>query len=266
VGRLPADFQVEGRRPRLTDAGPVGAFGRVSAETTVFDRLVERGLMGAGPDGARRVHPALAADLAVLTAPELLVTTRAVLRPGGSGLRAAHAVTGSSGVGLLRAAAGAGVEWSRFPGGSLGAELVRAVSALGVSAADDGRGPVPRRPAGVVPLAALVELPIAAQWAGGPVVEEIAADLGVTPAQRELAVRLAAQAIGVLEVTVAVGGGRGPELGRLTWLPTRGGWVGLAPEPTAGPGRPVRLVPVDVDRLGGWLAPLVGQALVEAAR
>jgi hypothetical protein len=264
---LPPDFQVAAPAAQMTRRGPVGALGGGAMETQVVDRLAARGLV-LDTDGQPRPHRSLVADLAVLAAPELLVQVRG--NANGRGLRAVYAVAGPLGVGLLRPTEGAGVEWSAYPAQTLGAELARCVSTLDVT--PDGRG---GRPSGLLPLAALVELPIAAEIGAGPlggatagqIAEEVAAELGVSGEQRDLALRLAGQSTGVLEVTVAAPDHDGAtQLGRVVWVATRNGWVGLAPEPGAGPGRPVRLTPVQDADLGSWLAPLIGQQMVGASR
>jgi hypothetical protein len=260
---LPPDFQVVSPGARMTGRGPVGALGGVALETQVLDGLTGRGLV-VGGGGEARPHPSLVADLAVLASPQLLVQVRG--NAGGRGLRAVYAVAAALGVGLLRPTEGAGVEWSAYPAEALGAELARAVSALGVVPAERDV-----RPTGLLPLAALVELPIAAEIDVGPmsgeIAGEVAAELGVSGAQRELALRLAGEAVGVLEVTVAAPDRDGEaQLGRVVWVATRAGWVGLGPEPAAGPGRPVRLRPVVDTDIGGWLAPIIGQQLVGTSR
>jgi hypothetical protein len=262
---LPPDFEVTSPAARMRGRKPTGSLGGGAVESTVVDRLAARGLVVVAAGGGRQPHPSLLADLAVLAGPELLVRVRG--NAGRRGLRAVYAVAGPLGVGLLRPTEGAGVEWSAYPAESLGAELARAVSALGVGPDRGGA-----RPTGLVPLAALVELPIAADLGapggelGAEIAAEVAAELGVSGAQRDLALRLAGQSTGVLEVTVTApdpaGAGRS---GRVVWVATPAGWVGLAPEPAAGPGRPVRLTPVEDTDIGGWLAPLVGQ-LVGAGR
>lgn len=55
-------------------------------------------------------------------------------------------------------------------------------------------------------------------------------------------------------------------VGEVQWLATDAGWVGLAPEPGDRSRMAARLVTVEPDELGAWLAPIVGQALVEATR
>jgi hypothetical protein len=260
---LPPDFQVLSQGAQMTGRGPVGALGGGALETQVVDRLAGRGLVVDTAAGLRP-HPSLIADLAVLAGPQLLVQLRG--DAGGRGLRAAYGVAGPLGAGLIRAAEGGGVEWSAYPAETLGAELARAVSALGVVADDRGG-----RPGGLLPLAALVELPLAAEIGaaglGAEVADEVADELGVTGAQRELALRLAGRSTGVLEVTVAAPDRDGAaRLGRVVWVATRAGWVGLAPEPAAGPGRPVRLTPVADADIGSWLAPLIGPQLTGASR
>lgn len=247
--RLPADFRVIGELPAAVAA-----------------TLAERGLVSGDP-GALVVHPSIVADLAVLSAPEVLVETVATVGQGSArqALRAAHALAGPLGASLVRAEEGAGVELSIFPAERVGEEIARVVPQ-----AARGREGV-WRPEGVVALAALVELPIAAQLGGPAVVAEVAQDIQVSEQERELALALAREATGVLQATLTVPARTDSHppaawVGAVLWYATDGGWVGLAPQP--GPdGRTVaRLVPAEPAELPTWLAPLLGQALVEAAR
>ena len=117
----------------------------------------------------------------------------------------------------------------------------------------------------MVPLAALVDLPIAAELGGDRVVDDAAAELSIDPVQRAVTLSLARQATGVLRVTVtAPGPGGSVQAGEVVWFATPHGWVGLAPEPQAGRGHLVRLTPTEAGDLAGWLAPLIAQALVQA--
>jgi hypothetical protein len=261
--RLPADFRAVPRpdlaaQPSAPD-DPGGA--PAAGDTDRLPALVERGLVVEDPEQPDGwvVHPSIAADLAVLAAPELLLETR--VAAGDDELRAAHAVAGPLGASLVRAEVGAGVELSVFPAQRLGREVARVVPVART-------GSVPP-PTGIVPLAALVELPIAAQLGGPEVVAEIAGALAISGDQRELALELARRATGVLQVLLTAPA-RSPEgaaaVGEVLWYATDGGWVGLAPQP-GDDGRAVaRLRAVEPSALPGWLAPIVGQALLEVAR
>jgi len=247
--RLPADFRVIGELPSAVPA-----------------TLAERGLVSGDP-GALVVHASIVADLAVLSAPEVLVETVATVGQGSArqALRAVHALAGPLGASLVRAQEGAGVELSIFPAERVGREIARIVP----QAARGREGAW--RPEGIVALAALVELPIAAKLGGPAVVAQVAQDLQVSEQQRELALALARESTGVLQATLTVRTNRSRPhaqawVGEVLWYATDGGWVGLAPEPGADGRTVVRLVPAEPAELPVWLAPLVGQALVEAAR
>lgn len=264
--RLPADFRVVAQEAAPAPEAAQQRPGEAAAPDPL-PALIDRGLVSEDPAERGRyvVHPSLAADLAVLSAPEVLVETRVAVGQGSArqALRAAHAVAGPLGASLVRASQGAGVELSVFPAERLGPEVGRVVPQAGGPAR---RGP---RLEGVVPLAALVELPIADGIGGPAVVAEIAADLQVTSQERELALSLAREAIGVLQATLTVAprrDGGATWVGEVLWYATESGWIGLAPEPGDQGRTVVRLVPAEPAELSAWLAPLVGQALVEVTR
>ena len=208
--------------PRPPGFAPVAAGDVEPALTAAAVTLAERGLLG--PDGA---HPALAADLAVLAAPEVAVSLTAS-RPGLDAV-AVLALAGRRGAGLLRTD-DAHVQLSAFLPSSLAVELARVVPA----------------PVGPSPLPEPVELPLPAlldDGAGGP------------------AASLHRRVAGALHATVA-GRVTAPPVEWL-WLHdgTGGGWVGL--EPRGGPR--ARVVPVVPADLGAWLAPAVADVLAERA-
>jgi hypothetical protein len=250
--RLPADFRVVPGQEQEQD----GALASLAGRGLVTNDRARAGRFA--------VRPSLAADLAVLSAPEVLIETRAAVGQGAArlALRAAHAVAGPLGASLVRADEGVGVELSVFPAECLGDEIRRVVPEAG------GARRGGSRPAGVVPLAALVELPIADGIGGPAVVAEIAAELKVTSEERDLVLSLAREATGVLQATLTAPARAGGAawVGEVLWYATDFGWIGLAPEPGAQGRTVARLVPVEPADLPAWLAPLVGQALVEARR
>jgi hypothetical protein len=257
--RLPTDF-------RAVPADVADAPSEERGRDDGLRSLLDRGLItedGDEPAGYL-VHPSLVTNLAVLSAPELLIETRATIGQGSAqrAVRAAHAVSGPLGASLVRTGAGAGVELSAFPAERLGVEVNRAVPEAGPS------GHADRRPAGTVALTALVELPIAAAR-GGAVVDAVAADLQISAEERELALSLAREATGVLQATLSVPT-RGPDakawIDQVLWHATDGGWVGVAPERDPQGRSVARLVAVEPSELSAWLAPLVGQALVEGSQ
>ena len=255
--RLPIDFRME--PPRPTPPGGWSFAGMVGS-------LRERGLLQSGPAGSSdsegmTIHASVRANLAVLAAAEALVETRLQAGVEGAttqGVRAAHAVAGELGGSLVRLGEAAAVELSIFPAAGLGAELSRIVPRVG------GRDPSARWPTGIVPLAALTQLE-PAERAGPHMVEQVVADLRLGAGELSRARALLARACGVLQATVLVRprmAGAPVAFGRVLWLATADGWLGLAPEPGPRGDVSVRLQPVEPEHLGAWLAPLVGQAIL----
>lgn len=245
-----------GAPPGAQRGGGIG--GRSAALAAAARSLAGRGVLAADPDSplGGRPHPSVLANLAVLAEPEVLVETR--VRVGAQTVRAAHAVAAGLGASLARVGEVGTVELSFFPAERLGLELVRAVPAAG-SPSRAGQ-----RPAGLVPLDALAQLGLADQVGGAEVVRQLAAELRLTAGEQAAAQTLTAQANGVLHclVTAAPRPSRpAAAVGQVLWYATPGGWVGLAPEPTPGGRRTVRLSPVDPIDLGAWVAPLIAEAL-----
>jgi hypothetical protein len=260
---LPVDFRLVPRQPHPAGGRPVGVL--CGGATGLVGSLRERRLvqpdppMTTDPDRVA-IHPSVRANLAVLAAPEVLIETRVQADVDGAArvVRAAHGVAGELGGSLVRVAESAAVELSIFPAVGLGAELLRVVPPVGSPERAD------QRPSGVVPLAALTQLGLAEQ-AGPDVVAEVLADLRLGAGEQARARALLEQARGVLQATVLVRPrvpGGPVELGQVLWYATPGGWVGLAPEPGARGEATVRLRPAGPEDLGGWLAPLVGQAIL----
>lgn len=180
---------------------------------------------GALVDG--QPHPAVAADLQVLSRPELAVSLRA--RRPGLEVTAFLALRGPLGVSLLRTSPTV-VQLSAFPAAEVADELARVVPAP--------TGPQRLTDAATVPLDAL--LPGAP--AGGP------------------AGLLRSGSTGALHAAVLSADPPGT-VGTVEWVFDGASWVGLEPRPSVD-GRPqVRLVPVEPADLGRWLAPLAGTAL-----
>ncbi|MFI7589846.1 hypothetical protein ACIB24_22475 [Spongisporangium articulatum] len=179
-----------------------------------------------GPEAEPEVHPSVQADLAVLAAPQVLLRVDAQVP---AGRRLAHvALAGELVVCLVRTDDAGGVELSLAPAVRLGSEIARLVPVLESATEASGEQ--------VVPLEALDEpgsLPYA-------VVGRLLVD--------------------VLAAVPGPGGAEGLR-GRVVWLATDAGWVGLRPRPDGTPRQPVALVPAKAADLPGWLAPLMTTAL-----
>lgn len=249
---LPPDFAV-GQAPERT------GFGVESATLAAAGRsLLDRGVLRSIPDspGGTEPHPSVLANLQVLAAPEVLLDTR--VRTDGHTIRAAHAVAGGLGASLARLGGAATVELSIFPAERLGLELIRMVPPTGAGSR------AAARPAGLLPLAAIAEVGLAEQIGGDEVVRQVATELRLTAAERQLALALSTQAGGVLHCLLT-GTPRRPggpaRVGQVLWYATPGGWVGLDPEPGPDDRRMIRLRPADPVDFGAWVAPLVAGAL-----
>ena len=225
--------------------------GEQAALAAAAGALVKRGAVQPGPGGdplAGRVHPSVAANLAVLAGPEVLLITRA--RYGTARVQAAHAVAGVLGASLAwlsdRLA-----ELSLFAATGLGRELLRAVP-------EPAGAPGPP-PAGRVSLDALTHLgmvlPDHPERAG-----QQAAERNLDRAQVQLVQALARQPHGVLHCLVT-GPGVPRRVGQVVWFGTPAGWVGAQPETGPQGERLVRLIPVEREDLGVWVAPMVAEVL-----
>jgi hypothetical protein len=252
---------VRGRTAAVLGGGAADLVGSLRERRLVQPAQPDR--PGSDSDGVT-IHPSVRANLAVLAAPELLIETRVQAEMDGATrvIRAAHAVAGELGGCLVRVGDSAAVELSIFPAVGLGAKLLRLVPPVGHPERAD------QRPSGVVPLAALTQLGVAERAGPGAVPEvvaEVVADLRLGAGEQARARALLSQAHGVLQATVLVRPrvpGEPVAIGQVLWFATAGGWVGLAPEPGARGEASVRLRPAEPADLGGWLAPLVGQAIL----
>jgi hypothetical protein len=234
---------------------------------------------GGGGLVAGEVPSVVVAALGVLAEPQ--VSVQVVVGAGaGRGMRAVLGLAGGAGAGVLTLPEG-GVQVSVFPAVELAAELVRVVPGVGelvdpqeriVRGLDGGDGePV----AGVVPLAALTQLPIAGQalgvthghgGVGGP---GGVADLPLSAEQAELVGRLVRGTRGVLQALVGgpvrVGGQVGAGVGQAIWCGPAAGWVAGEPAPGPDGARWVRLRPVEPADLPAALAPVIAQILTSQA-
>jgi hypothetical protein len=239
----------------LADRTDDAAFGPHAPldDVAVVRELIDLGALAS----VDRVHPSVAANLAVLARPAAAV--RAEVSVGTAGQRAVFAVRGSLGASLF-ALEGEGVELSMFASTRLGYELIRCVpdeaetpqSAI-VDALWAGAAPVPGR----VPLLAL----------GGRTPDD-GQPLALADAEAALARYLSAQTIGVLHcvamgpaVPAPGGGGSAAPAGAVVWWLTNSGWVGLRPAPDGSGRRMVEVVPVQRQELGSWLAPYLARIL-----
>jgi len=242
---------------------------RLVLSATDFESLVRRAGVRLPPpfsveslpaesDG-ESVHPSLAANLALLARPDLLVRVDADLTSGVS--RAVFAVAGLTGASLFAREDGA-VELSMFAGTWLGKELIRAVPeppTIGVGpslAPDDAE---PRWAGRRVGRTALTEY-AATRRLVGP--REAAAALGLTDADADLVAELTDRTRGTLRALVhgrPHGADRAVLVGRVVWVATDAGWYELAPSDVD----EVELVPVTRERIGTRLAPMIAQVLAE---
>jgi hypothetical protein len=263
-----ADFASLVRRAGVRLPPPFSA--ESSAQFSVQIPVESLGSPPATGDGTGPVHPSLAANLAVLARPDLLVRIDADL-PGGAS-RAVFGVSGAIGASLFALAGADGrsassraegaVELSMFAGTWLGRELIRAVPeppsvGVGSSLAPDGGEPewAGRR----VSRTALAEYGPARRLVGP---REAAAALGLTDADAELVADLTDRTQGTLRALVhgrPHGADHGVLVGRVIWFATDAGWYELAPSDVD----EVELVRVTRERIGTRLAPMIAQVLAE---
>lgn len=124
-----AELEVLRRRTGVPLPGDLVAEADEAALAAAAAALAGRGVLAA--DGA--AHPSVAANLAVLAAPELVVLTR-VQHPDAR-VRAWHAVAGAAGASLI-ATSDRAVELSLFAAADLRRELLRAVPEAGALAGE----------------------------------------------------------------------------------------------------------------------------------
>jgi hypothetical protein len=222
------------------------------------------------PDDAGPVIPSVAANLAVLARPELLVRLDADLTGGAS--RCVFAVAGRLGASLFALAGVDGrsassraegvVELSMFAATWLGQELIRGLpdppsARIHASLAPDDGEPdwAGRR----VSRTALAEYGPARRLLGPA---EAAAALGLAAADAELVAELTDRTHGTLRALVH-GRPHGPDhgvlVGQVVWVATDAGWFELAPSDVD----TVEVVPVTRERIGTRLAPMIAQVLAE---
>jgi hypothetical protein len=211
------------------------------------DQLVERGVLR-GDGELLTVHPSVAKNLRILAAPRIMLDTSATI--GARGMHSVHVVAGPLGASLF--ALEDGVELSLFGATDLGRELIRAVP-------DDGPGTL----SGRLPVAALHEVGVAALSRGSDpeAVREVLGTLGLLPDEAALASAVADAGDGGLACVITAWVGDAVRSGRVTWLHTDTGWVGVRPDPDSSGRRMVRLEPVAREDLGVWVAPYVAEAL-----
>jgi hypothetical protein len=220
-------------------------------------------------EARRRVNPSVAANLAVLVAPQVLVHIEVAL--GGRGLRAIYALRRPLGTSLMTLPQQT-VELSMFPAVHTGQELARAVppaphetaikAKVEKAFAGSAHGPPLR---GRVPLVLLAEY---GSTSGTVNPGAVATQFATTRREAELAAEATHRTIGVLRCVVT-----GPDddmtpddgttvlVGQMVWLATDAGWVGLREAPDGTDRQMLELVPVAHDEIGSWLAPYVGQIL-----
>ncbi|UVS82573.1 ESX secretion-associated protein EspG [Actinokineospora sp. UTMC 2448] len=208
-----------------------------------------------------RVHPSVAANLRVLSGPQIMFDTTATISTRGS--RSLHAIAGRLGASLFLLP-DAAVELSMFQATDLGRELVRAVPAEergGIGSALDAEEAEPLR--GRVPLRALHELGVAEllREADPEAPGHVLSELDLPADEARFATAVLRRADGVLHCLVTALIGEGVRTARLTWLHSDTGWVGIRPAPTGADRELVDLEPVAREDFGVWLAPFVSEAL-----
>jgi hypothetical protein len=225
--------------------------------------LVRRGVLR-GDGDLLAVHPSVEVNLRILAAPQVMIDTTASI--GATGRHGLHSVAGALGASLFELDGGA-IELSLFVATDLGKELIRAVPSeedteIGSAL---GNGHAPALPQGRIPLAALHELGVAELLRGADpdAPAEVLAELDLPPAEAELARQVARRTDGALIGVITARTPDGVRAGRVAWLHTGGGWLGIRPEPDASVRRMVRLEPVAREDLGVWVAPYVAEALTD---
>ncbi len=251
-------------------------------------RLLERGLVRHGDDGALEVVPALLANLLVLAAPAASVSVEGSRAEGA--LKAGYAVRGGLGASLFLLPGGR-IELSVFEDIGLGDQLVRAVpeplsagstprlnlgpnGGAGAGAGDGVEGDgTDAAEAGATTMAGRYPLAVLAGPSG------LAEDqFGVSPELDRLEapardrVRWVRSHLDAELRFLAIGKGRdGLVATPMLWVGAGPQWYAVDPVPStaaeldAGLTRMVRLVPVAREQVGTWLAPGIAAALTASA-
>ncbi|MGH8901176.1 MAG: ESX secretion-associated protein EspG [Egibacteraceae bacterium] len=244
---LPPGFAIEAAEP-----------GEREALSAAAKALAGREVVQPDPSGdplACEVHPSVLANLGVLAHRDLLLQTRA--RYGIASVWAAHAVAGPYGASLVRLD-GRAVELSFFALRHLGRELVRVVPEIPTALEHDSRLDA------VVRLDALEQVGPAFEAGGEDLACRLAADLGLDPDEVAVTRALDQQLAGLLQCLVLgppSASGDDVLVGQVIWFATPEGWIGAAPEPGPQGERLIRLVPVNREDLGPWVAPMVAGTL-----
>jgi hypothetical protein len=240
VDVFPGDFDV-------TDPSP-------EADLEVIERLVQRGLLRHDTDDENRLElrAVLAGDLQVLSAPQILISTRVQLRE--RQIYAAHALLANAGASLVRSA-GPEVELSLFPAVDLGRELARVVP----SSSD--QPDTPELDGLDLPYAAFLQ----AVAVGAGTTSSDAGLVGELPEAQRAALATAASAFdGSVQVAVSArppDGSALVQIGQVVWVHA-GRWFGLSPYVGDDGTHRVRMVPAQAADLGIWVAPFVAGALL----
>jgi hypothetical protein len=232
---------------------------------------------GAGEVSADPVRDRSARDGLLVAASAVLSTLQvrvqvSVGAADGRGLVALLGLSGPVGAGLITRPEG-GVQLSVFPAASLAAELIRVVPAASDLTGEDERivrgldGTASTTPpSGVVPLAALTELPVVSAVLGTAVA---ATHPPLASGQADLVTQLVRGTRGVLHALVSgpirAHGQPGTGLAQAVWFGTAAGWVAGEPIPGTAGERLVRLRPVAREDLPAALAPAITQLLIHQA-
>ena len=242
---------------RLELAMPPGWEPSTDADPPEPADLVKRGVLR-GDGDLLAVHPSVAINLRILAGPQVMLDTTTTIGPLGQ--HCLHAIAGQLGASLFLLEAGA-VELSLYAAADLGRELVRAVPSEVDSEISPALGAGRRHDEfrGRVPLAALHELGVAEllRGADSAAPAEVLAELRLPADTARLAARIAGATDGALVCLITARVGDEVRTGRVAWLHTGDGWLGLRPDER----RMVLVEPVAREDLGVWVAPFVAEAL-----
>ena len=241
---------------RLELSMPPGWEPTEEADTEPAD-LVKRGVLR-GDGDLLAVHPSVAVNLGILAAPTVMLDTKTTIGPRGQ--HCLHAVAGRLGASLFLLEDHA-VELSLYAATDLGRELIRAVPSEVDSeirpTLGEGTGPEALR--GRVPLNALHELGVAELLRPGDseAPAQVLGELHLPPDTARLAGRVAEATDGALVCLITARVDDEVRTGRVAWLHTGDGWLGLRPDTD----RMVLVEPVAREDLGVWVTPFVAEAL-----
>ena len=231
--------------------------------TAVAAALIERGVLAQTDGDTYQPVESIAANLAVLIAPAVMMQVE--VSAGGHGLRAVFAVSGSLGASLFTVRDG-GVELSLFPAISLGMELIRAVPVAPKVSAVRSRVAAALGDESVECSRLSGRLPLAALESTSRYVGPTSTPISMTANQAALVEQINWQTTGLLSCVVTGRIGAELAVGQVVWLVAGGGWLGLRKDPDPDGARMVVVEPVDRADLGTWVAPYLAEILEARTR